>query len=206
MLPAILVIAAGLAGGCRQGRDEQGAEPPATGEQRAVVASRPPVAGEVMPVRALIRLTSPAFADGDTIPARYTCDGADLSPPLRWSHLPPGTKALALICDDPDAPGGTWQHWLLVNLSPDLGGLAEGEGSTGETLPAGAVLGVNSWGKRRYGGPCPPPGKPHRYYFRLFALSEPVPGAEAGLDRAALDAALAGRVLAEGRLMGTYRR
>ncbi len=195
----LVALLLGTISGCRGG-------PPADQAAGRPAGDPEPGHGEVMPVHALLRLTSPAFAGGDTIPRRYTCDGEDRSPPLRWEPVPPGTAAWVLVCDDPDAPRGTWQHWLLVNLPAGATGLAENEGAAAATLPEGAVLGVNSWGRRAYGGPCPPPGKPHRYFFRLYALSEPVPVGEGVLDREALDAALRGRVLAQAVLMGTYGR
>src|SRR5215469_16178794 len=116
-----------------------------------------------------IELTSPAFQPGTAIPKQYTGDGADRSPPLGWSEPPPGTKGLALICDDPDAPRGTWVHWVLFNIPADTRELPE-------TVPpekltrAGARQGTNDFGKLGYGGPLPPPGKPHRYYFKIYAL------------------------------------
>src|SRR5688572_20049721 len=115
-----------------------------------------------------ITLTSPAFADGEAIPERHTCSGEDVAPPLAWSGVPDGTAELALLVEDPDAPGGTFVHWVLAGLDPSSGGLAEG------TVPAGAVEGRNGFRRRGYGGPCPPPGRPHRYVFMLFAAAEPL--------------------------------
>ena len=149
-------------------------------------------------------LSSIAFEKGSPIPGRFTCDGLDLSPPLQWSGLPEGTKALALICDDPDAPVGTWDHWLIYNLPPALAGLPEGVGKSAP-LPTGSVEGKNSWGKLGYGGPCPPPGKPHRYFFRLYALKAPL-GLEEGATKAELLAAIKGQLLATAELVGTYGR
>lgn len=149
-------------------------------------------------------LSSTAFEQGKLIPGRFTCDGLDMSPPLQWSGLPEGTKALALICDDPDAPVGTWDHWLIYDLPPSLAGLPEGVGQS-SPVPSGAVQGKNSWSKLDYGGPCPPPGKPHRYFFRLYALKAPL-GLEAGAAKAELLAAIKGQLLATAELVGTYGR
>ncbi len=151
-----------------------------------------------------IDLTSPAFSEGETIPRQYTADGKNVSPALAWTDPPEGTQRFALICDDPDAPRGTWVHWVLYNLPADARGLDEGVPPQGE-LPSGARQGKNDFGKIGYGGPAPPRGKPHRYFFRLYALDAPLDLA-AGATRAQLQAALQGHVLAEGQLMGTYGR
>ncbi len=147
---------------------------------------------------ARVELTSSAFADGTAIPRRHTCDGDDLSPPLAWSASPEGTRSLALVVDDPDAPGGTFTHWLAWGIDPGTGGLAEGEPAPRE--------GRNNFGATGYRGPCPPRGHgPHRYFFRLHALDaelDLVPGA----GRRELERALEGRVLARAELVGTYGR
>jgi Raf kinase inhibitor-like YbhB/YbcL family protein len=146
-----------------------------------------------------IDVTSTAFEEGGAIPARYTCDGLNISPPLQWSSVPDGTRSLALISDDPDAPSGTFVHWVIYNLPPDTRRLPE-DVPNRETLPSGAVQGVNGAGTLGYRGPCPPSGT-HRYFFKVYALdTELDPG---GGD---LVGAMEGHVLAEGRLMGTYRR
>src|SRR6266540_1402431 len=116
-------------------------------------------------------LTSTAFTDGAAIPVKYTCDGADVSPPLAWSGAPAGTKSFALICDDPDAPRGTWVHWVLFNLPAQEKELAEGT-PTSARLPNSARQGKNDFGNIGYGGPAPPKGKPHRYFFKLYALDQ----------------------------------
>ncbi|MCX7722324.1 MAG: YbhB/YbcL family Raf kinase inhibitor-like protein, partial [Verrucomicrobiae bacterium] len=116
-----------------------------------------------------IQVTSPAFQDGKPIPSKYTCDGEDVSPPLNWTNVPPEAKSLVLISDDPDAPVGTWVHWVLYDLPPTTAGLSEGVPKSSE-LPNGAKQGINDFRRIGYGGPCPPPGKPHRYYFKLYAL------------------------------------
>lgn len=148
-------------------------------------------------------LSSPAFAAGQDIPVRYTCDGEDLSPPLRWSDPPEGTRSLALIMDDPDAPLGTWTHWVLFNLPPDQQVLAEGLPPRNK-LDNGAVQGKNSWRRFGYGGPCPPTGT-HRYRFTLYAL-DTVLDLGPGTDADRLRQAMAGHVLAESRLEALYGR
>lgn len=151
-----------------------------------------------------IEITSPAFEEGETIPKRHTCDGADLSPALRWSPPPEGTRCLALICDDPDAPVGLWVHWVVWGIPPDSTGLPEGMPAE-KQLPNGVRQGTNDFRKTGYGGPCPPKGKPHRYDFRLFALDAPL-SLPPGATRKDLLKAMEGRILAEGVLMGRYGR
>jgi len=154
---------------------------------------------------AAMHLTSPAFLDGERLTAKYTGDGADLSPPLAWTDPPAGTKALALVCDDLDAPRGTWNHWVLWNLPPDRRTLAEGVPKVGEPPGlGGARQGSNSWPRLGWGGPTPPPGTGvHRYVFTLYALDRPL-DLEAGATRSALVAALEGRILARAAITGTY--
>jgi Raf kinase inhibitor-like YbhB/YbcL family protein len=113
-----------------------------------------------------IKITSTAFSEGQFIPAKYTCDGQDISPPLKWDSVPKETRSIALICDDPDAPRKAWTHWVLYNLPPETRDLAENFPDD-ETLEDGARQGVTDFGKTGYGGPCPPSGKAHRYYFRI---------------------------------------
>ncbi len=150
-----------------------------------------------------IELTSPAFSEGEMIPTRYTCDGEDISPALAWSGVPETAQSLVLICDDPDAPVGTWDHWVLFNIPADASGLPEAVASE-STLESGAVHGKNSWGRPGYGGPCPPGGT-HRYYFYLYALDARLP-LEAGSTKAQLLQAVEGRILDQGQLMGRYQR
>lgn len=158
-----------------------------------------------------IQLKSSAFGSGEPIPAKHTGEGADRSPPLTWSSLPPNTRELALICDDPDAPTSEpWVHWVLYKLPPNLDGLPEGvEPTERPKQSSGAVQGKNSWNSGTtigYRGPMPPPGHGiHHYYFRLYALDAPMPD-EPGLSKADLLRAMSGHVLAEGQLMGTYQR
>jgi Raf kinase inhibitor-like YbhB/YbcL family protein len=152
-------------------------------------------------------LRSPAFADGGEIPIRHTCEGADASPALAWSGLPPGTRSLALVVDDPDAPDPkaprmTWVHWVLYDMPPSAAGLPEAVAR--EALPAGARQGVNDWKRTGWGGPCPPIGR-HRYFFKLYALDATL-GDLGAPTKARLEAAMKGHVLAEARLMGTYEK
>lgn len=154
-------------------------------------------------------LTSPSFRHGDTIPMNHTADGAGLSPALAWSDVPPGTKSLALLLEDPDAPDPmapqrTFVHWLIYNLPPASGGLALGADRTGG-LPRGALLGRNDAGRTQYYGPKPPVGR-HRYIFRLFALDDLLPDSLGVCTRAELLEAMQGHLLAEAELMGTYQR
>jgi Raf kinase inhibitor-like YbhB/YbcL family protein len=151
-----------------------------------------------------MKITSTAFGEGQPIPARHAYDQQDISPALQWSGVPPNAKSLALICDDPDAPMGTWVHWVLYDLPPVGTGLAENLPKSPE-LPNGAKQGVNDYKKTGYGGPCPPPGKPHRYFFKLYALDTALK-LKPGLTKKELLAAMESHVLAEGQLMGTYQR
>jgi Raf kinase inhibitor-like YbhB/YbcL family protein len=151
-----------------------------------------------------IQLSSPAFQEGGTVPRQYTGDGKNVSPPLRWTDPPVGTKSFVLICDDPDAPRGTWTHWLLFNVPDDLRELPEFL-PTEAVIDGGARQGKNDFGKLGYGGPAPPAGNPHRYYFRLYALNTLL-DLLGGASRGQLLAAMKGHVLAEGQLMGRYGR
>jgi hypothetical protein len=152
-------------------------------------------------------IRSTAFADGAEIPRRYTCEGADVSPPLEWTDVPAGAKSLALVVDDPDAPDPkaprmTWVHWVLHDMPPGTAGLAEAVAR--DALPPGTRHGVNDWKRTGYGGPCPPIGR-HRYYFKLYAL-DAVLGDLPTPTKAELEAAMKGHVLAEAKLMGTYEK
>jgi len=151
-----------------------------------------------------VLVTSTAFEKGGAIPEQYTCDGADLSPPLSWSNIPEGTETIALICDDPDAPVGTWVHWVLYNLPAEIQSLDEGLATSGQ-LTSGAYQGRNDFGKLGYGGPCPPGGSKHRYYFKVYALSTTLALAP-GSNKADLLTAMEGHILAEGQLKGKYKR
>ncbi|HIC84701.1 MAG TPA: YbhB/YbcL family Raf kinase inhibitor-like protein [Desulfobacterales bacterium] len=150
-----------------------------------------------------LMVKSSAFKEGEMIPKKYTCDGEDISPPLSWEGVPEGTKSIAIICDDPDAPMGTWVHWVLFNLPP-------GTNTLPEAVPPEAVLengarhGINDFRKLGYGGPCPPGGT-HRYYFKIYAL-DIVLGLQSGASKADLLKAMEGHVLSEGQIMGRYKR
>ena len=151
-----------------------------------------------------ITVTSTAFEEGGRIPRQYTGDGADVSPPLAWTGVPEGTKSIALICDDPDAPVGTWVHWVLYSLPADTTGLPEGVPADRE-LEDGARQGTNDFRNIGYGGPAPPRGPAHRYFFKLYALDtelELAPGA----TKSQLLKAMEGHILAQGQLMGRYQR
>ncbi len=150
-----------------------------------------------------VKLTSTAFQDGGMIPAQYTCEGQNISPPLAWGEVPAETKTLALVADDPDAPRGTWVHWVLFNLPATERGLAEATPAT-ETLASGAKQGKNDFGNAGYGGPCPPAGT-HRYYFKLYALDAAL-DLPSGASKEQLSKAMRGHVVAEGELMGRYQR
>ena len=154
-----------------------------------------------------LTITSPAFAAGHEIPSDFTCEGADISPALDWSGAPAGTKSLALIVDDPDAPDPaapkmTWVHWVLYNLPADSRGLPEGVDPSG--LPAGSREGKNDWKRTGYGGPCPPIGR-HRYFFKLFALDTVLPDLKTP-TKAELEKAMQGHVLEKAELMGVYQK
>lgn len=150
-----------------------------------------------------IQISSLAFEDGAAIPKIYSCDGDDISPPLSWENVPAGTESLALIVDDPDAPVGTWVHWVAYDIPPESAGLPEDVPTAGD-LPGGGTQGNNSWKRSGYGGPCPPGGT-HRYFFKLYAL-DTVLGLAEGTTKDQLLQAMEGHVLDEGQLMGTYSR
>jgi hypothetical protein len=151
-----------------------------------------------------MKMTSPAVANGRPIPDKYTCTGSNVSPPLKWDNAPAGVKSFALIADDPDAPVGTWVHWVLYNLPPATMFLGENLPSSPE-LPDGSKQGVNDFGQPGYGGPCPPPGRPHRYFFKIYALDAML-HLKSGATKKDLLKAMDGHVLAQGQLMGTYQR
>lgn len=151
-----------------------------------------------------MEIKSPAFQNGGDIPRKYTCDGTDVSPLLRWENPPSGTKAFALIADDPDAPVGTWVHWVIYDLPAETKELAEGV-KPNETLPNGAKQGINDFRKVGYGGPCPPPGPAHRYFFKPYALDGETKLRPRATKQQLLDA-MKGHILAEAQLMGRYKR
>ena len=151
------------------------------------------------------KLTSTAFPDGGEIPAQYTCEGQDISPPLAWAGVPPNAKSLALIVDDPDAPDPaapkmTWVHWVLYNIAPGAGSLPEGA----KQLPQGALQGLNDWKRTGYGGPCPPIAR-HRYFFKLYALDAVLPNL-GQLSKTKLEASMKPHVIARAELIGAYQK
>ena len=150
-----------------------------------------------------IKITSPAFGDGGMIPAKYTCDGANISPLLQWEAVPEGTVSVALICDDPDAPMGTWVHWVLFNLPADTKELPE-KFPDDETLPDGTRQGLTDFGNTGYGGPCPPSGT-HRYFFKIYALDSKIDIVSI-VDKPELLKAMEEHIIGQGQLMGTYKR
>jgi Raf kinase inhibitor-like YbhB/YbcL family protein len=151
-----------------------------------------------------LELTSAAFHDGEAIPKRYTCDGQDVSPELAWSGAPEEAKSLALIVDDPDAPAGVWVHWVIYDLPSSARGLPEGVPRDRE-LGSGARQGKNDFGKIGYGGPCPPKGPAHRYFFKLYALREKT-GLKAAATKADLERAMKGKIVAQATLTGKFGR
>jgi len=146
---------------------------------------------------ARMKIASSAFREGESIPLKFTCDGGDTSPPLQIGDVPSGAKTLALIADDPDAPGGLFTHWLVWNIPPQTNSIEEGSAPKG-------LQGTNDFGKSGYGAPCPPSGV-HRYYFRVFALDREL-DLRSGAKRSQLDAAMKGHVIAQGELIGRYAR
>ncbi len=145
-----------------------------------------------------IQITSSAFTEGGNIPLQYTCDDVDVSPPLSWSGIPTDTVSLVLIVDDPDAPVGTWVHWVLFNLPSDLNGLEQGGSGIG-------IEGKNDFRRLGYGGPCPPKGSTHRYYFKVYALDTML-DLQSGATKAQVEGLIQGHILAQGQLMGKYGR
>jgi Raf kinase inhibitor-like YbhB/YbcL family protein len=150
-----------------------------------------------------MKVTSSAFSEGTMIPNKFTCDDINISPPLEWSQVPEGTKTFAIICNDPDAPAGDWVHWVLYNLPPNISEFKENVPKV-EILSNGAIQGKNDFGRIGYGGPCPPGGT-HRYYFRVYALTKEL-YVKAGITKTELLKAMEGSILAEGELMGRYKR
>lgn len=151
-----------------------------------------------------LQIRSSAFSEGGMIPRKFTCDGEDVSPPMAWSGVPEGTKSLVLIADDPDAPIGTWVHWVLYDIPPTLDGLPEGVAKTASVQGVG-TQGTNDFRQIGYGGPCPPRGPAHRYFFKLYAL-DTLLNLKPGLRKADIEKAMKGHILAQTQYMGTYRR
>ena len=154
-------------------------------------------------VTSAFQLSSPAFKSGDAIPAKYTCDGLNISPPLQWEDVPQNTQSIAIVVDDPDAPSGLWTHWILYNLAPSMRSLQE-RVSKDFKLPDGSMQAENDYGKPGYGGPCPPSGT-HHYIFHAYALDKKLTLPEAA-KRKAFDRAIEGHVLAKSELTAAYKR
>jgi len=150
-----------------------------------------------------IKLTSAAFKEGQPIPRQYTCDGLNVSPPLEWTGVPKTAKTVAIVADDPDAPAGTWVHWVVYDLAAENISLVENLPPT-ENLKAGGFQGTNDSRKIGYGGPCPPSGT-HRYFFKIYAVDSELP-LKAGATKAEVEKAMEGHIVAQGQLMGTYSR
>ena len=148
-----------------------------------------------------MRLTSSAFADGAMIPRRFTCDGQDLSPPLAWADVPNNVRSFVLLCDDPDAPGGTWHHWAVYDIPRDRAMLPEGVALSDDDFKQA----TNDFSRVGYGGPCPPPGNPHRYFFKLYALDAKL-NLKAGVTKPDVERAMKGHTLAHAELIGRYGR
>lgn len=151
-----------------------------------------------------MKISSASFFTGEMIPKKFTCDGPDASPKLNWTEPPAKTQSFALIMDDPDAPAGTWVHWVLFGLPADARELAEGVAKQ-EQLANGARQGRNDFGKIGYGGPCPPPGNPHRYFFKLYALDAKL-NLKAGATKTDVESAMKGHILAHAEMIGKYGR
>jgi Raf kinase inhibitor-like YbhB/YbcL family protein len=151
-----------------------------------------------------LEISSSAFSDGGTIPKQFTCDGPDVSPPLAWKDAPANVQAFTLIMDDPDAPVGTWVHWVLYNMPANTKDVPGSVAKT-EQLPNGALQGRNDFRKIGYGGPCPPAGRPHRYFFKLYALDRKL-DLKAGASKAEVETAMKGHILGQAQLVGRYGR
>ena len=149
-------------------------------------------------------IQSSAFKEGSDIPKQYTCEGADISPALSWGQAPPKAQSFALIADDPDAPVGTWVHWVAWDIPASATQLPENVAKTAD-IPGGGHQGMNDFRKTGYGGPCPPPGKPHRYFFKLYALDAKL-SLKPGATKKDVEQAMKGHVLSEAQLMGKYQR
>jgi Raf kinase inhibitor-like YbhB/YbcL family protein len=173
----------------------------AVGPAESVVTAAPPSHGGAAMG---FTLTSTAFSSGGNIPAKYTCEGQDASPPLAWSNPPEGARNFALIADDPDAPAGIWVHWVIYDIPATVHVLSEGLAKTDE-IPGLAKQGINDFRRPGYGGPCPPPGKPHRYFFRLYALNSAL-NLKPQASRSDVDRAMQGKIVGKAELMGKFKR
>jgi Raf kinase inhibitor-like YbhB/YbcL family protein len=168
-----------------------------------ILATALPVLGLAEGAKEKIEVRSSAFGDGDRLPSDFTCEGADMSPPIQWSGVPANAQSLTVIVEDPDALAGNWTHWLVYDLPPSMTQLPSGI-PEGEMLSNGGLQGRTDFGKPGYGGPCPPSGE-HRYFFRIYALDAML-RLQPGISRQELLEAMQGHILAEGVLMGTYER
>jgi len=211
----ILILCALLLGACTAPPESNEPEappvaveptkPPAEALKPTVAPAPAKTPAELMEVAMPFELTSTAFAQGEPIPVQFSCDGDDISPALIWGPPPDGTKTQALIMEDPDAPGGTWDHWILFNIPANTYGLEENLPITGiNQIPGFISAGRNSWGRSEYGGPCPPSGT-HRYFFKLYALDTTL-SLDENADKSQVLTAMDGHVLAETELMGTFSR
>jgi len=170
---------------------------------RPTATSNPPGAQPGQSATPRVKLASSAFNEGQPIPRQYTCDGINISPPLEWSGLPKSAKTIAIIADDPDAPAGTWVHWVIYNLPADTMGMVENLPAT-EDVKGGGLQGKNDFEKLGYGGPCPPSGT-HRYFFKIYALDGEL-SLKAGATKSEVEKASEGHIVGQAQLMGTYRR
>lgn len=170
----------------------------------AACRGAPPPSPTPPPQQTTLSLTSDAFQSGGPIPERFTCDGEDVSPPLAWSGVPQDTASFALIMDDPDAPGGTFTHWVIFNIPGGARTLPEGV-PTADRLDSGALQGRNDFSRTGYGGPCPPSGAPHRYRFTLYALDTTL-ALNPGASKRQVQSAMQGHILGQVTLVGTYQR
>lgn len=205
---AMLIVSLGilLLGACAAPATEAVEDPPvdeapveATEEPtQTTTPAEPP--SEAMEPATSFELASAAFSAGEPIPVRYSCDGEDISPALAWNNPPEGTQSITLIMDDPDAPGGTWDHWIVFNIPANARELPEAVSAE----DISAIFGQNSWGRGDYGGPCPPGGT-HRYFFKLYALDTTLSSGESA-NKGEVLAAMEGHILAEAELMGTFSR
>lgn len=188
LIPAVVLFVAASA--CASGQSEPAASTSLQGKEAKTMT-----------------ITSAVFQNQKPIPVEFTCKGQNVSPPLSWEGVPENTRSFALIADDPDAPMGTWVHWVIYNIPADAKALPSGVAKVAKpNEPAGAIQGVNSSRRLGYAGPMPPPGHgPHRYFFKLYALDIQLP-AKTDLDKAGLEKEMKGHILAQGELMGTYER
>ena len=205
VLPSVisLLLARAAAGAAASGSSKSSSKASLAARVEAPPGSGTDAASEPSAKPASLELRTTAFKPGGDIPGKFTCSGTDVSPALAWGEAPSGTAGFALIMDDPDAPAGTWVHWVVYDLPASARQLPEGV-PKGDTVSGGWRQGINDFGNPGYGGPCPPPGKPHRYFFKLYALDK-----QLGLNRATkqtVEQAMKGHILAQGELMGRFGR